>query len=245
MSGPGDKRSGRRTRQVIGGLLAVQIGLALAGLMVWAWLPGAPPPPGSVPGPASGAAVSALPGSIESASPVAGAAAGAWLPDARLMHAAIQIDWPWEAPPPGETEPIAATGWIDYVYAAPWSGPGQPAGGGATLSLLVERLSGAIVVQSSTAWATMPTRSGEPPAGAITSLEAVAAAEAAAGAGFRHACPIYRHVTRLSLVTPEQEPAHWLVAYEDTRQRDRHGLVITVDAETGAATVTGGTAPEC
>jgi hypothetical protein len=191
------------------------------------------------------AAASTWPASIESASPVAGAVAAAWLPEAHLMHAAIQIDWPWEAPPPGETEPIAPTGWVDYVYAAPWTGPGQPAGGGATLSLLVERLSGAVVFQSSTAWETMPTRMTDVPPGAVTSLEAVAAAEAAAGADFRHACPIYRHVTRLSLVTPEEAPAHWLVAYEDTRQRDRHGLIVTVDAVTGVATVGGGTAPEC
>lgn len=234
--------SGTPTRRAIGGLLALQVVLALTGLLVWALVPGAPLPAGLPP---AAAALAPEPASIESASPVAGAAADAWLPDAGLMHAALQIDWPWEAPPPGETEQIAATGWVDYVYKAPWTGPGQPEGGGATLSLLVERLSGAVVVQSSTAWETMPTRMMDVPPGAVTSLEAVAVAEEIAGADFRHACPVYRHVTRLSFVAPPTPPPYWLVTYDDTRQRDRHGLIVTVDAATGEASVTGGTAPEC
>src|SRR5688500_811526 len=125
-------RSGGRPRPVIGVLLAVQVGLAVAGLLVWALLPGAPPPPEIPPVAAAG---SALPASSATASPAAGAAASAWLPGSHLMPAAIQADGPWEAPPAGATEPIAATGWVDYVYAAPWTGAGRPAGGGATLSL--------------------------------------------------------------------------------------------------------------
>lgn len=228
-----------RARWAVGLLVIIQIGLGLAGLAVWAWVPAAPAPP------AIGPSVAATsPASLESASPVAGAAAAAWLPEARLMHAAIQIDWPWEAPPDGEPEPVAATGWIDYAFAAPWTGPGQ-APGGATLSILVERLSSEIVVQSTAAWETMPRLDPVPPETAVTSLEAAAAAEAAGGAEFRYACPVFRHVSRVSLVTSPREPARWLVTYEDARQRDRHGLIFTVDAATGDALVAGGTAPEC
>jgi hypothetical protein len=159
------------------------------------------------------------------------------------MHAVLQIDWPWQAPPAGQTEPVAATGWADYVFAAPWTGPGRPPGG-ATLSVLVERLTGEIVFQSTTAWEEMPqSRAG--PAPEVTSLEAAAAAEAAGGAEFRRACPVQRHVSRVSLVALPGEPAYWLVTYEDVRQRDRHGLIITVDATTGEARRTGGGAPDC
>jgi hypothetical protein len=91
----------------------------------------------------------------------------------------------------------------------------------------------------------MPRVPSRPAATAITSLEAAAAAEAAGGAAFRYACPVYRHVSRVSLVTPVGAPPHWLVTYEDTRQPDRHGLMITVDAATGEAVRIGGVAPEC
>jgi hypothetical protein len=228
-----------RGRRLLGLLLVMQVGLVIAGLVVWTQVPAAPAPATVVP-----TAVPTGLTSLESASPVAGAAAAAWLPGARLMHAALQIDWPWEAPPPGETEPVPATGWVDYVFAAPWTGPGRPPGG-ATLSVLVERLSGAIVFQSSLAWETMPQVPSPPADTAVTSLEAAAAAEAAGGAAFRYACPVYRHVSRVSLVTPASAPPHWLVTYEDTRQPDRHGLMITVNAATGATSTTGGTAPEC
>jgi hypothetical protein len=228
-----------RGRRLLGLLLLVQTALAFAGLAAWAWLPAAPAPAAAVP-----TASGAWPTSLESASPVAGAAAAAWLPEARLMHAALQIDWPWEAPPAGQTQPVPATGWIDYVYAAPWTAPGR-APGGATLSILVERLSGAIAFQSAIAWETMPDVSSSPLEPAVTSLEAAEAAERAGGAAFRHACPVYRHVSRVSLVTPDESPPHWLVTYEDTRQPDRHGLIITVDAASGVASRIGGVAPEC
>lgn len=228
-----------RVRRLLGLLLVVQLGLAIAGLAVWGWLPAAP-----APAPVAPTATGTWPASLESASPVAAAAAAAWLPEARLMHAALQIDWPWEAPPPGETQPVAPTGWVDYVYAAPWTAPGRPPGG-ATLSILVERLSGEIALQSATAWETMPEVPSRPAETAVTSLEAAEAAEAAGGAEFRYACPVFRHVSRVSLVTPNREPPYWLVTYEDTRQPDRHGLIISVDVSTGEATQVGGMAPEC
>ncbi|MDQ3693987.1 MAG: hypothetical protein M3464_10200 [Chloroflexota bacterium] len=220
-------------------LLLTQVGLAVTGLAIWAWLPAVP-----APSPIRPATVEAWPASLESASPIAAAEAAAWLPEARLLHASLQIDWPWQAPPAGETEPLAATGWVGYVFAAPWTGPAEPAGG-ATLSVLVERLSSEVVFQSTTAWATMPALPPVPTEPAVTSLQAVMAAEAAAGAEFRHACPVHRHLTRVSLVSSPTEPPHWLVTYEDTRQRDRHGLIVTIDAATGEPLALGGTAPEC
>lgn len=227
-----------RGRWVIGLLLAAQVGLVMGGLAVWAWVPDAPAPP--VLGPT---VAETWPASLESASPVAAAAAAAWLPEARLMHAVLQIDWPWEEPPAGQSEPVAATGWVDYVFAAPWTGPGRPPGG-ATLSLLVERLTGEIVFQETAAWEVMPARHVSP-APDVTSLDAAVAAEAAGGTEFRYACPVQRHVSRVSLVTPTGAPPHWLVTYEDVRQRSRHGLIVTVDAATGEASVIGGAAPEC
>ncbi|MBA2520279.1 MAG: hypothetical protein H0V24_11485, partial [Chloroflexia bacterium] len=211
---------------------------AVTGLAIWAWLPAAAAPP------IRPATVEAWPASLESASPIAAAEAAAWLPEARLLHASLQIDWPWQAPPAGETEPLATTGWVNYVFAAPWTGPAAPPGG-ATLSVLVERLSSEVVFQSTIAWETMPALPPFPTETAVTSLQAVMAAEAAAGAEFRHACPIYRHLTRVSLLTPPIEPPRWLVAYEDTRQRDRHGLTVTIDAATGEPLALGGNAPDC
>lgn len=228
-----------RARWPVAALLAAQVTLAAAGLVVWALLPAAPAPPPILP-----AMVEAWPASLESASPIAAAEAAAWRPEARLLHASMQIDWPWEVPPPGETARIAATGWVNYVFAAPWTGPGQPPGG-ATLSVLVERLAGAVVLQSSIAWATMPELPAMPAETAVTSLQAVMIAEAAGGAGFRHACPVYRHLTRVSLLAPPDEPPRWLVTYEDIRQRDRHGLTVTVDAGAGGLLSFSSQAPDC
>src|SRR5690606_39387941 len=67
--GPMNAHSGTPTRRAIGGLLALQIALALTGLLVWALVPGAPPPAELPP---AAAALAPEPASIESASPVAG-----------------------------------------------------------------------------------------------------------------------------------------------------------------------------
>ena len=59
-------------------------------------------------------------------------------------------------------------------------------------------------------------------------------AETTVGNAYRNACPLYRHLSRLSIV-PELDGrgAHWLVTYEDARAAGRPALEVRVDAMSG------------
>jgi hypothetical protein len=231
-----------RTRRTVVTLLVAQVVLALVALGVWIWTPDAPALP---PIPRATAPLDGSGATLESALPLAQTQARAWLPDAVLLNASMQVDWPWTVPPEPPTE-IPGTGWISYAFLAPWYPPGRPAGG-ASLSVVVERLSGAIVSQETDGWEQAPQMQPPPPAAPIDSTAATLAAEAAGGTAFRRACPQFRHLSRTIPVAAGRTewPQHWVVLYEDSRQPSQHGLLIRIDANTGKVLEQHGEAPKC
>jgi hypothetical protein len=177
--------------------------------------------------------------------PLAQAQADAWLPGAVLLNASMQVDWPWTVPATPPTE-IPGTGWLSYAFIAPWQPPGRPPGA-ASLSVVIERLSGAVVNQESAGWEEAPEFRPPPPPAAIDSTAATLRAEAAGGTAFRRGCPQYRHLSRTFPVAVGRTrwPQHWVVLYEDSRQPDQQSLLFRIDATTGNVLDRGGTAPDC
>jgi hypothetical protein len=230
------------SRRTVIVLLVVQVALALVALGVWIWTPDAPALP---PIPRTTAPLDGSGATLESALPLAQAQADAWLPNASLLNASMQVDWPWTVPPEPPTE-IPGTGWISYAFLAPWYPPGRPAGG-ASLSVVVERLSGAIVSQETDGWEQAPQLQPPPPASPVDSSAATLVAEAAGGTAFRRACPQYRHLSRTIPVAAGRTkwPQNWVVIYEDSRQPSQHGLLIRVDATNGNVLEQSGEAPDC
>ncbi len=237
-----EKPCGWLTRRNVIILLAAQVALALVAIGVWIWTPDAPALP---PIPRAAAPLDGSGATLESALPLAQAQADAWLPNAVLLNASMQVDWPWTVPPEPPTE-IPGTGWISYAFLAPWYPPGRPAGG-ASLSVVVERLSGAIVSQETDGWEQSPQLRPPPPASPVDSSKATLAAEAAGGTAFRRACPQYRHLSRTIPVAAglTKWPQNWIVIYEDSRQPSQHGLLIRLDATTGKVLEQSGEAPDC
>lgn len=233
----------RRTRRgAIVALLALQLLLAATALTVWVWTPNAPALP---PVPTATAPLQGSGATYESALPLAQTQADAWLPDAVLLNASMQVDWPWTVPE-GEITEIPGTGWLTYAFLAPWDSPGRPPGA-ASLGVVVERLSGAVVTQETSGWEEAPEFRAPPLPAAIDSTQATLLAEAAGGTGFRRACPNYRHLSRtLPVAAGRTEwPHHWVVIYEDNRAPEKHGMLLRIDAETGAVLDRGGEAPAC
>lgn len=230
------------SRRTVIALLVVQVALALVALGVWIWTPDAPALP---PIPRTTAPLDGSGATLESALPLAKAQSDAWLPNAVLLNASMQVDWPWTVPPEPPTE-IPGTGWISYAFLAPWYPPGRPAGG-ASLSVVVERLSGAIVSQETDGWEQAPQLQPPPPASPVDSSAATLVAEAAGGTAFRRACPQYRHLSRTIPVAAGRTkwPQNWVVIYEDSRQPSQHGLLMRVDATNGKVLEQSGEAPDC
>ena len=223
-------------------LLIVQIALALLALAVWIWTPDNPPLP---PLPATTAALVAGGATYESALPFAQAQADAWLPGAVLLNASMQVDWPWDVPS-GETTEIPDTGWLTYAFIAPWDAPGRPPGA-ASLGIVIERLSGAIVSQDSVGWETAPEFHPPPAPAAIDSVAATLIADRIAGHQFRLACSQFRHLSRTFPVAAGRTewPQHWVVLYEDSRVPDQHGLLLRIDAASGKVLAQEQSAPAC
>lgn len=240
---PGVPRPWWRTRLgIILALLVVQVALAAVALAVWVWTPNAPALP---PTPATNAPRVGSGATYESALPLAQAQADAWLPGAVLLNATMQVDWPWEVPP-GVPEAIPGTGWLTYTFLAPWYPPGRPPGA-ASLGVVIERLSGAVVKQESEGWEDAPDVRPPPPPAAIDSTSATLLAEAAGGTDFRRACPQYRHLSRTFPIAAGRTefPQHWVVIYEDSRVPAQHGLLLRIDATSGTVLARGGEAPGC
>ena len=239
---PSRRRSHRTGRVVIGALLAVQALLGIIALAVWVWTPDAPALP---PLPAATAPLDGSGATYESALPLAQAQADAWLPGALLLNASMQVDWPWDVPT-GEVTALPGTGWLTYAFIAPWDPPGRPPGA-ASLGVVIERLSGAVMTQETAGWEEAPTFPEPPPPAAIDATEATLRAEAAGGTTFRRACPNYRHLSRTYPVAAGRTawPQHWVIIYEDTRVPEKHGLLFRIDAETGEVLARGGEAPAC
>lgn len=218
-----------RRRRLLWSLLGLQLLLAGAGVVVWRATARSAPAPSFAVGVATPAAV---PATLEGAAPVAWERARAWRGGARLLSATMQVDWPWDPPPPAVRR-LPGTGWLTYVFVAPW-GPTGRREAAASLTVLVERLSGAVAAQTSLGWETAPPREPDEPPPTVPSAAAVLAAEATGGTSFRRGCPQFRHLTRAALVPAGTLPRHWLVTYEDARQPTRHGLRVRVDAESAA-----------
>lgn len=238
----GDGGPGRRLttqRRLLPAIVAAQVLLAVAGLLVWRLLPDAPAvPPVPPPDPTV-----TEPATLESGLALAERQAAAWLPGARLMSASMQVDWPWD-PPARPPRRVPGTGWLTYVFVAPWQAPGRSPGA-ATLSIVIERLSGQIVAQSVLPWQTAPPMPAPGPKPAVSSSEAVLAAERFGGTAFRRACPAERHLSRVSLVSGNGWPPHWLVTYEDARTPAANALLVRVDAASGALLQSERDAPPC
>lgn len=239
---PPESRWWRTRRGQISTLLALQVVLAAAALAVWVWTPRAPALP---PMPTATAPMDGGGATYESALPLAQAQADAWLPGAVLLNASMQVDWPWTVPP-GETADLPGTGWLTYAFLAPWDTPGRPPGA-ASLGVVIERLSGAVVTQETSGWENAPDFRPPPPPATVDSTAATLLAEAAGGTEFRRACPQFRHLSRTFPVAAGRTewPQHWVVIYEDTRVPEKHGLLLRIDAESGDLLDRGGDAPEC
>ncbi len=232
----------RSRRFVLGVLLGIQVLLAVIALAVWVWTPDAPPLP---PEPETTAPLAGSGATYESALPLAQAQADAWLPGAVLLNASMQVDWPWSV----SRDPLAelpGTGWLNYVFVAPWDAPGRPPGA-ASLGITMERLDGSVVSQETLGWEDAPELRAPPLPAAIDSTDATLLAEDAGGTRFRRACPQYRHVSRTFPVAERRTawPQHWVVIYDDTRVPDKHGLLLRIDAETGEVLDRSGDAPGC
>ncbi|MDQ3227955.1 MAG: hypothetical protein M3Q50_15170 [Chloroflexota bacterium] len=229
-------------RFVLGALLGIQILLAAIALAVWVWTPEAPPLP---PESETSAPLDGSGATYESALPLAQAQADDWLPGAVLINASMQVDWPWSVsldPPPA----LPGTGWLTYVFVAPWNAPGRPEGA-ASLGVTIERLDGSVVSEETLGWEDAPVDRAPPPPAAVDASAATLLAEEAGGTDFRRGCPQYRHVSRTFPLAAGRTawPQHWVVIYDDTRVPDKHGLLLRIDAETGETLDRSGDAPEC
>ena len=227
---------------VLFALLALQILLAVVALAVWVWTPEAPPLP---PRTDQTAPLVGTGATYESALPLAQAQADAWLPGAVLLNAAMQVDWPWTVVPESPRT-LPGTGWLSFVFIAPWDPPGRPSGA-ASLSVVIERLDGSVVSRETTGWEQAPEFRPSPPPAVIDSTAATLLAEEAGGTAFRRACPQYRHLSRTFPVAAGRTewPQHWVVLYEDSRTPDQHGLLLRIDAESGQILERSGEAPSC
>jgi len=179
---------------------------------------------------------------LEAGVAAAGRQAEAWQSGAGggLLSASMQVDWPWD-PPPARPRTLPPTGWLTVVLLAPADSEG---GETASLSLVIDRLTGEIVAQDVVAWPTAPPLPPRP-SPAVDSATALLAAEGAGGTNFRRACPIERHASRVSLLAAAGADPVWLVTYEDARQPARAGLEVRVDAGSGAALAVEESAPAC
>jgi hypothetical protein len=220
----------------------VQVALIVAGLVLWYRTPTAPALPSL---PAQSAPRVNGGATYESALPVAQGQADAWLPEAQLLNAAMQVDWDWTVPDEPVTQ-IPPTGWLTFTFIAPWQPWGKPPGA-ASLDVIIDRLSGEVVRQDTLGWVTAPEWREPPPPATINSTQATLRAEAAGGTAFRRGCPDLRHLSRSFPVAEGRTrwPQHWVIIYEDTRVREQQGLLVRVDAATGEVLETRQDAPAC
>jgi hypothetical protein len=161
-----------------------------------------------------------LPLTIESGLPAAEARARVWRNNAALMAVSMQVDWPL-AVDPNAPAAVPPGGWITYTFAATSPAgdrPGTPTVDiRATLSLLYERRSGALMDDEEVDWTgstTITPFTGLPYP--VSSSTAVTALELKQGGAWRAACPDVRHVTHVSL-SRNDAGVWWLVSYGDTR----------------------------
>lgn len=127
--------------------------------------------------------------------------ATAWDPDARLIFASAQYDWPLDG---SAVEPVVLPpgGWLTFVVMAP-----DEDGVNRALAMEVERYTGEVIVAEEIPWpstgaATLPLASFP-----VSSGEALRSAEEAGGTAFRSECPGSRSQTVITLNLPPDEMA--------------------------------------
>jgi hypothetical protein len=144
----------------------------------------------------------------------------------------MQVDWPTDSAAAKSSE-IPGGGWVIYTFAARKRGVG-PEGKAATLSMLVDRMSGVVIDEREMGWTWQPGHGPLLTTYPISSTVALFAAETTMGNGFRTACPEFRHLSRVSLVLPAGGAnPFWMVTYEDQRATGQPAFRVRVDAMTG------------
>ncbi|HKG24259.1 MAG TPA: hypothetical protein VKB09_01365, partial [Thermomicrobiales bacterium] len=155
-----------------------------------------------------------------------------WSADAYLLSTGMQVDWPTDAAAANSRE-IPGGGWVIYTFAAGKRGVG-PEGKAATLSMLVDRMSGVVIDEQEMGWRWQPDQAPLLTTYPISSTVALFAAETTMGNAYRTACPEFRHLSRVSLVRPASGAnPFWLVTYEDQRATGQPAFRVRVDAITG------------
>ncbi len=155
-----------------------------------------------------------------------------WAGDATLFSAGMQVDWPMDDVAASGSE-IPGNGWVIYTFASDKRGVG-PDGEAATMSLLVDRMSGVVIDEREMGWTWRPERMPYLTTYPISSTVALFAAEATMGNSYRTGCPRYRHLSRVSIVPPmDGVEAHWLVTYEDQRAAGQPAFKVKVNAMSG------------
>lgn len=173
-----------------------------------------------------------LPLTVESGYPAALAVATQWASDAQLLSVSMQIDWPLTIDP---QSPIALPpgGWMTFTFYRPAGDTHHVA---ETLGLFYERTSGALVDQHTLAWPSdIRVSPVNPQALSISSAAAVMTVEARTGRAWRSACPVERHMTRVSLTAGKAGVPTWVVTYADARINGV-GLLAHINARTGELT---------
>ena len=158
-----------------------------------------------------------------------------WQPDARLSFVSLQVDWP-TTPPPETVTAVSPFGWLRVVYIAPVGGAASDF---AALSLLFERVSGALVESDVSPWH-VGVEGGNLLTGVqVTEETALLGAELSGGTAYRAACPDLRSHSTISIaIDPGTGQPVWHIGYRE-RGRDATGTMqFEVNAVTGVVSVT-------
>ncbi|MCC6705540.1 MAG: hypothetical protein IT334_11725 [Thermomicrobiales bacterium] len=153
-----------------------------------------------------------------------------WDDDARLAFVSLQVDWP-TSPPPETVTSIPPFGWLRVVYVAPVEGGASDY---AALSLLFERVSGALISSSVSAWSASLPDAGLLDSITVTDETAIFAAEVSGGTAFRAACPDQRSQSAVSMsLDAATGERHWNIVYRESGRNSGGPMRVTVNAATG------------
>jgi hypothetical protein len=153
-----------------------------------------------------------------------------WRDDAVLSFVSLQVDWPTSPPPPTVTS-VSPFGWLRVVYVAPVLGATSEY---AALSMLFERVSGALVSTSVSEWNSsgplVPLLDGV----SVSDETAILAGELSGGTQFRSACPDRRSQSGISLtIDPATRERIWSIVYRESGRSAGSPMRISVNASSG------------
>ena len=156
--------------------------------------------------------------------------AQSWRDDARLAFVSLQVDWPTSDPPETVTS-VSPFGWLRVVYVAPVEGASSDY---AALSMLFERMSGALVDSSVSAWHSPPPAADLLDGVTVNDETAILAGELSGGSEFRAACPNQRSQSGISLtIDPASQERRWNLVYRESGRSAGAPMVMKVNARTG------------